>query len=115
MAFSEFEIIKIEKELNEFLAQNRPSAHIRNEVDLAYRISGQTVEIFEIRPGFRNPKENVEIPIAKAKYIKTQKHWNVYWHMSDMKWHKYQPLPVVKTLKTFLQAVAEDKHACFFG
>lgn len=46
MAISEFEIKKIEKELEAFMKVQRPPAHIRNELDLGYRIEGQSVEIF---------------------------------------------------------------------
>lgn len=115
MALSEFEIKKCKKELEDFLSKHRPPVHIRDEVDLCYRISGQSVELFEIRPGFRNPKEKIEMQVAKATYIKSKKHWNVFWHRSDMKWHKYQPVPIVKSIEAFLGIVAEDKNACFFG
>lgn len=115
MSFSEIEIKRIEKELDVFLAKHRPPVHIRNEVDLSYRITGQIVDIFEIRSGFKNPSEKVEIPVARAKYVKNQNHWLVYWHRSDMKWHKYSPMPNVKSIKEFLDLVSEDKNACFFG
>lgn len=49
MSLSEIEIKRIEKELDAFLIKYRPLAHIRNEVDLSYRVTGQTVDAFEIR------------------------------------------------------------------
>ncbi|MEO6907422.1 MAG: DUF3024 domain-containing protein [Abditibacteriaceae bacterium] len=115
MSLSEFELKKCEKELDEFLSARRPPVQMRDELDLAYRISGQSVEIFEVTPGFRNPSQKVETPVGKATYIKSQKYWAVYWPKSDMKWHKYSPCPVVESLEAFLKLVDEDKHACFFG
>lgn len=49
MAFSEFELKRYEKIVGEFIESRRPAPHIRNQVDLAFRIEKQSVEIFEIR------------------------------------------------------------------
>ena len=70
MAISEFEIKKCEKDLEAFMVKHRPPAHIRNEVDFGYRIENQRVEIFEVRPHWKNPSEKKETPIAKTTYIK---------------------------------------------
>lgn len=115
MAISEFEIKKCEKEIEAFMKARRPPAHIRSELDLGYRISGQSVEIFEIRPKWRNPSEKMEHAVAKATYVKTQKCWKIFWQRADLKWHGYNPAPEVKSVKEFLNIVSEDKHACFFG
>ncbi len=115
MAISEFEIKKCERELEAFMKAHRPPAHIRSELDLGYRISGQSVEIFEIRPKWRNPSEKMEHAVAKATYVKTQNCWKVFWQRADLKWHGYDPTPSVKKWKEFLNIVGEDKHACFFG
>ncbi len=115
MSLSEFEIKQCEKELDQFLKEHRPPIHIRDKVDLAYRISGQSVEIFEVRPAFQDQDKKIEIPVAKARYVKTQRHWLIYWHRADMKWHKYPPFPEAKNIKQFLKVVGEDEHHCFFG
>ena len=39
-------------------------AHIRHELDLGYRFKGQSVEVFETRPAYDNPKELIELPLA---------------------------------------------------
>ena len=115
MAMSEFEIKKCEKVMESFMSKHRPPAHMRDELDMGYRITNQSIELFEIRPYWRNPSEKLEHSFAKATYIKSEKSWKIYWQRADLKWHKYGPMPVVKTLEEFLQTVAEDKHACFFG
>ncbi|WVM92422.1 hypothetical protein ULG90_23265 [Halopseudomonas pachastrellae] len=68
MAISEFEIKKIEKELEAFMKVQRPPAHIRNELDLGYRIEGQSVEIFEVRPQWRDPSQKTENPRGKGYF-----------------------------------------------
>ena len=48
MAFSEFEIKQIAKQPQTFLDKRRPPVHIRKELDIDYRIDGNS--IFKIRP-----------------------------------------------------------------
>ena len=114
MALSEFEIKRCEKALTQFLEKNRPPAHIREQVDIGYRITGQSIEIFEVRPGFRDPSKKTEVSVAKTTYVKSQDVWKVYWMRQDLKWHLYPPVPQVKSLAEFLALVEEDPNACFF-
>ena len=115
MAISEFEIKRCERELDKFLEKRRPPVDIRSRLDFGYRINNQSVEIFEIRPNWRNPEETMETPVAKATYVKKHSHWKVYWQRADLKWHSYDPESTVKRLEDFLELVGEDKHNCFFG
>ena len=115
MAFSEIEIKKIEKELQTFNEARRPPPSIRAQLDFGFRLSGQSVELFELRPMWRNPEVTQEIPYAKATYVKSQRIWKIYWHRADMKWHRYEPYPQATTLNAFLEMVAEDEYHCFFG
>jgi len=115
IAISEFEVKRCEREVEKFMQKRRPPAHIRNKLDLGYRIDNQSVELFEIRPESRNPDKKMEIPFAKATYVKSQKHWKIYWQRQDLKWHSYAPTPEVKLCEDFLAIVSEDAHACFFG
>ena len=115
MAFSEFEIKRCEKAVNVFLDKRRPPPHIRAELDLNFRIKGQNVEIFEVRPQWREPEKIMEHPVAKATYVKTQGIWKVYWMRADLKWHGYEPHPEAKTIEEFLEVVDKDENACFFG
>lgn len=91
MSFSEFEIKRYEKIISTFIDKRRPPAHIRDKVDIGFRLSGQNVEIFEIRAIWNSPEEMVEQPVAKATYVKRQNLWKIYWMKSDLKWHKYEP------------------------
>jgi len=115
MAISEFELKKCEKAVKLFIEKNRPPAHIRNELDLGYRLKDQSVEIFELRPLWNNAKKIIESPVAKATYIKKQGVWKIYWQRADLKWHGYEPHPEAKSLEEFLKVVESDEYACFFG
>ena len=115
MALSEFEQKKCEKIVRQYVEKHRPPAHMRNEVDLSFRVKGQSVEIFEIRPMWNDPNENIEESVAKATYVKSRNIWKVFWQRADLKWYRYAPEPEVKALEEFLDVVERDEYACFFG
>ncbi len=115
MAFSEFERKRYEKQVDAFVERRRPPPPIRAKLDLGFRIKGQSVEIFEIRPLWNDPSRQVEEAVAKATYVKSRDEWRVYWQRADLKWHRYDPEPVVKRLDAFLDIVDKDQYACFFG
>lgn len=116
MTFSEFETKRLEKVVGAFIDKRRPPAHVRAQLDLAYRLKGQSVEIFEVRPRRAGaPGETMEQPVAKATYVKAHGLWRVYWQRADLKWHRYEPMPQISSIDKFLALVGEDEHACFFG
>ena len=115
MTLSEFELMKCEKAIAAFMNKRRPPPHIRKQLDLGYRINGQSIEIFEIRPEWKNPENTLEIPVAKSTYVRAKGTWKVYWQRHDLKWHRYEPVPEVKSVEAFLDLVDRDEYACFFG
>ena len=115
MAISEFEIKRCEREVEKYLDERRPPAHVRNQLDFGYRIENQSVELFEIRPQWNKPEVKLEIPFAKATFVKKEKLWKIYWQRQDLKWHRYTPAPSIQYFEEFLSIVSEDKKACFFG
>ena len=115
MTVSEFERKRIEKTMDAYLERTRPPVHIRDELDIAYRIENQSVELFEIRPAFQKPDQKIEHAIAKATYVKRAKEWRLYWMRADLKWHRYEPVPEVSSLEQFLKIIEEDAHGCFYG
>lgn len=115
MVLSEFEVKKCETAIAAFMKKRRPPPHIRRELDLGYRIKGQSIEIYEIRPEWRNPKNAIEIPVAKSIYVKIRGTWKVFWQRQDLKWHRYDRDPEVKSVEAFLALVDRDENGCFFG
>lgn len=115
MAFNDIERKRIEKTVAAWVEKRRPPPHVRPELDLGFRVSGQSVEIVSIRPAWDAPGEKMEEANAKATYVKSQGAWKVYWMRADLKWHAYPPAPVVESLEAFLALVEKDDHACFFG
>ena len=115
MTLSEFEIKRCEKLVAEFIAKRRPPPHVRAQLDFGFRISGQSIEIFTLRPDWRDKDKIREAAIAKATYNKTKSNWKVMWMRADMKWHAYQPNPAVSSVEEFLDIVQKDEYNCFFG
>jgi hypothetical protein len=115
MALSEFEIKRSQKIMDEFLERRRPPAYMREELDLGYRIQGQSIEIFEIRPYWRDSQKKIEQAVAKATYVKQKGLWKVFWQRADLKWHPYDSEPEAATLEEFLDIVNEDEFDCFFN
>lgn len=62
---------------------------MRKDLDLGFRIKGQSLEIFEIRQRWQHPEEITAFPVAISKYVKTQDIWKIYWMRQDLKWHRY--------------------------
>jgi len=84
VVFAEIELARVRRALDAFMQQRRPPPHIRPKLDLGFRISGQSVEIFEIRPRRRGPPdEKHESPVAKATYVRARGVWRVFWQRRD--------------------------------
>ena len=116
MALNEIETQRVRKIVGDFVEQNRPPSHIRQQLDLGFRINGQSIELFEIRPVWGgSPGEMLESAFAKATFVRTSGMWKLYWRRTDLKWHSYPPAPEVASLEVFLALVGEDKHHCFKG
>ena len=115
MAISEFEVKRIEKYVGAFIERRRPAAEIRRQLDLGFRVSNQSFEIFEIRPRFDDPNEKIEIPVAKSTFVKNKKIWKLFWMRANSKWVSYEPFPQSKSLEKIIQTIEQDAHCCFWG
>ncbi len=115
MAFTPNQTLEIIEALEQFLDKRRPPEHIRPQLDMGYRIDGQSVTIVEIRTIWNDPKHIQEMAVAKTTYVQSSNTWKVYWMRGNLKWHAYDSQPVVSFIKTFTKLVDEDRHCCFFG
>ena len=114
MTFRESELAMIEKALYAFLERKRPPEYIRPKLDFGFRISGQNVELVEIRPRWDNPSVYEQQPFARATFIRSQNAWKLFWRRADLKWHAYQT-SMVETIDEVLAIVEKDEYGCFFG
>lgn len=115
MAFNDLDKKRIEKAMAGFLARRRPPAHVRSELDIGYRVSGQSVEILEIRPQWNDRSIVHRYPIAKATYVRALNQWKIFWRRATLKWQGYEPTPTVASIDEYLRVVDADQYGCFFG
>lgn len=114
MAFSELEIKRIAQTVGEFCRKSSP-AHLKNELSLEYVLKGHEVVIFERRPQWDNPKEWMESPVAKLKFIRSANKWRLYWQRADLKWHEYPGLSSSEHIGNLVREIDADPLTCFFG
>jgi len=115
MALNDIERKRIENIVGAFVGKLRPPPHIRSQLDFGFRVTGQSIELFEIRPQWNKPEIKHESSFAKATFVRAQGMWKVYWKRADLKWHRYEPGPEVSAIEKFLAVVKEDEYGCFFG
>jgi Protein of unknown function (DUF3024) len=115
VTFSEFETKRCANAVAQWIERRRPPPHLRDEIDLTFRMEHQSVEIFEVRANWRDKSKRVEHSVAKATYNRSKRNWRVFWKRADLKWHSYEPNPEVKTIENFIALVEKDIHGCFFG
>lgn len=115
MAFTAQKTADIEAAITDFLARRRPPVEIRDKLDLAWRIEGQSVVIFSIRPCWRDASKKMEEPAAKATYVRKTSRWKIFWMRADLKWHSYPTQPEAIFFEEFLAVVDEDADGCFWG
>ena len=115
MAIDTLQTLDVIEAMENFIARARPPVHIRNQLDIGYKIDDQSIVIFEIRPQWNKPEIILEHPVAKTTFVKTKNNWKVFWRRANLKWQNYSPQPTVRNLQEFTKLVEEDKHHCFFG
>lgn len=116
MAFTELEIAEhtdlIEKL---FWSRHRPPLSLREKIREGQRFTGQSIELFFVRPVFNDPTLHTEDKIAKLTYVRSSGRWRLFWQRADLKWHRYPPHPDARDLAAALRIIGEDANACFFG
>lgn len=113
MAFTDIEFQAVKNEVAAFVESRRPPFYLRDQMDLAYRIKDQTVELLQIRQTWQGePGEKSESVIAKITYARSSKTWKLYWQRGNLTWSCYD---TAYTLAEVLEMVREDRHGCFWG
>ena len=112
MAFSTDEAAVIQRKMATYIEKIRPNVEIRAKLDIAFRVDGQSVYVYEIRPDLNG--RILTSDIAKTTYVRTENVWKIYWMRADLKWHAYETTNL-KTLVGFIKTVEADKYGCFWG
>jgi hypothetical protein len=82
---------------------------------MEYQVKGHAVVIVEVRVRWNNAQEWGESPIAKLKFIRTVRQWQLYWKRANLKWYGYEPFFSSSDLAELVREIDADPHGCFFG
>jgi hypothetical protein len=115
MALDLLNVVDVIEVMENYVASIRPPEHIREQLDISYKIDNQSIILYEVRPVFNSPGEKIERSYAKATYVKSTGKWKVYWMRASGNWNIYDPMPEVASLKDFVSLVEEDARHCFKG
>src|SRR5438132_8927776 len=107
MALSEAQRTEVTGRLVAF-CESRVPVRVRDKVRLSFSIEHNEVILFEVRPAFLPPHEWRELPIAKFRYVGTQKVWRLYCQRRDLRWHEYDDLPEASDFADLLDEVDAD-------
>ena len=114
MVFAEIELARVEKAVGG-MCRRRTRPEIRDQLRLEYSVKRHDIEIYEVRPHWRNPGEEMQTPVAKIKYVRSAEEWRLYWMRQDLKWHFYEPFGKSSNLEELVEVVDRDELCCFFG
>ena len=113
MAFSDEENGRIQSAVGTYIERIRPKDEkIRKQLDLGFRIEGQSVYLCEICPDMQG--RIMTYDVAKTTFVRTENVWKIYWMRADLKWHAYEKTNV-KSIGDFVKIVETDKYGCFWG
>lgn len=115
MALSEIEYKRYEKIVGNYVESKRPPLHLRKELDFGFRIENQSIEIFEVRPAWREPGVFIELAVAKTTFVKRTRTWKLYWQRKDLNWHRYDPDAEHTSIEEVLAVIDADEYGCFYG
>ena len=106
---------KESKILQEFMEATRPPEDIRAKLDVGFSYERHCIEMFEIRPDWKDESIIRHHPFARIRYVGTQKVWKLYWLRASGKWIAYSPYPVSRNLEKLLKVIEKDEYGCFGG
>jgi len=88
---------------------------VRDKVRLSFRINGNVIDLFELRPRFQAPSQWQEESIARFRYVQSRRVWRLYCQYRDLRWHEYEPRFEAPSFDELLTEVDDDPTGIFWG
>lgn len=110
MPLPEIEQHRVDKLLTAFCDKRVP-LHVRDEVKLTYKISGNKVFLIETRPYFDDPSRWTEMYISQFQYKVEVKNWSLFAYNRNDKRNLYANGP----LELLIKEVDKDPYGVFWG
>ena len=105
---------KVEKEIETYCEKRVPQ-EVRGQVQLAYKIRGNSIILFEKRPHYIEKQNIIEEPIAKIKYLSESNEWQLYYQNRNLRWSEYWDLGPEKNITILIQEIDTDPTGIFWG
>lgn len=109
-----FEQRLVERLLARFY-DRRLLAHVQHLIRLHHTIRGNSITLFEIRPGFDRSAVWVKSPIARFRFHPASGLWSLYWHDRNRRWRRYGDLTPTRNFEALLAEVDRDPTRIFWG
>ncbi len=93
----------------------RVPLRVRDKVRLSFRIEGNVIDLFELRPRFRAPRQWQEDSVARFRHVQSHRVWRLYCQYRDLRWHEYEPLFEARSFDELLTEVNKDPTGIFWG
>lgn len=115
MAFNVLEVQRIGKAVDAFVAKKKIELAESGETGLVFKIEGRSVIISEVLADVYDAAKYIEMPVAKAVYVKLSGKWKIYWMDRSLRWKSYHPEPAVDRIEDFIKILDDDDFAYFWG
>ena len=112
--FTELEQKRIEKSLASLLKE-RTISHVMSGGAVGFKLKGHEVLLFTKRPHYKDPTLEIELELAKFKFIRTTGLWKLFWYRANGRWQSYEPLSSAKQIEVLVAEVNRDPYGCFWG
>ena len=103
------------KILQKFMDEIRPPEDIRAKLDIGFSYQRKCIELYEIRPDWRDESIIRHLPFARIRFVSAQKVWKLYWLRASGKWQVYDPYPASANLAVLLKVIKKDEFGAFYG
>lgn len=113
MAIPVLELKAIEIKLKAFCEE--VPLHVRDRLLHIYTIKGHSIVLAEKRPNWKDNSEWIEFPVAKFRYVATEKQWYLFYQNRNLEWRGYEPLLKAKKFETLFNEVKTDPTCIFWG
>ena len=88
---------------------------VRHQLRLGFRVGESDIVLYEERPRSQRSTDWIEEPVAKFRYVASQREWRLYCQHRDLEWHEYQGLGGAPDFDSLLVEVEDDPTGIFWG
>jgi len=90
-------------------------AHVAAKLRLGYSVRGNSITLFEERPGMFDQAEWVRIVVAQFRYQPSSGTWILHCADRNSRWHLYDDLGPNPNFRVLLDEVDADPTGIFWG